>query len=171
MFRAKDMVKALSWLIGLYKPEDYDSFDEEEYGVDGGLCLFEVALGLRDTAQSIYQYTMESSYELGFEYRGKELFNQRGCKIYTAPEFAVSDIANILYHKELWLLEDMSFAIVHCVVMSVGNGQFDYITEYRAIVKRLVDRNDLFMKPEQLLEEFEEICIPQWEHTATIYEL
>lgn len=165
------MVKALSWLIGLYKPEDYNAFDEEEYGASGGLYLPDLAMVLRDKAQTIYQYSVESNFEHGFDYRGKELFHQRGCKLYTDCEIGVCDIASTLYQKELWLLEDMSFAIVHCVVMTVGNGDFDYITEYRSITKRLVNRNDLFMNPEELLEELEEMCIPLWEHAATIYEL
>lgn len=46
-----------------------------------------------------------------------------------------------------------------------------YATEYRSIVKLLKERDDLFFTPESLTEELEEMCIPQWENEATIYEL
>jgi len=171
MFREKDMVKALSWLIGLYEPIDFGAYDEEELGVDGGICLEEVCMGVRDKVQTIYQYTVESSHELGFKYRGKELFRQRGCKIYSDMEVGASDVITSTYEKELWLLEDMSFALVHCVSMGIGAEDNEYITEYRSIIKRFEGKQDLFMTPEDLLEELEEMCVPQWEHTATIYEM
>lgn len=44
-------------------------------------------------------------------------------------------------------------------------------TEYRSIVKLLKERDDLFFTPESLTEELEEMCVPQWENEATIYEL
>ena len=68
-------------------------------------------------------------------------------------------------------MEDMSFSIVRCVAMSIGSEETGYSTEYRAYKKKLENRDDLFFTPEELIEELESICVPQWEHEATIYEL
>lgn len=172
MFAEREMVKALRWLISLYIPEDYDSgYDEEEYGEDGGLCLSEVCMGIRDKAEMIYQYEVRGNHELCFDYRGKELFEMRGCNLYCKNDSAVADGILSAYNTELWLLEDMTFAIVRCVHMTIEVGEVAYETEYRAIVKRVSDRDDLCFTPEELLSELEEMCVPQWECTATIYEI
>ena len=171
MFRQKEMEKALTWLIGLYRPEDYDAYDEEEASDLDGICFEEICMALRDMAQTVYQYTVESSHEHGFEYRGKELFRMRGCKICSDMEIGCCDAVNTLYGKELWFLEDMSFALVHYVRMCGGTEDSEVVTEYRAIIKRFEGRQDLFVSPETLLETLEEMCVPQWEQTATIYEL
>ena len=104
-------------------------------------------------------------------YRGVELFNQRGCLILSDVEQMVFDEAKTTYATELWLLEDMSFAIVHCVKMKIGSEDTGYVTEYRAFKKPLEISEDLFFSPESLIEELESMCVPQWEHEATIYEL
>lgn len=65
----------------------------------------------------------------------------------------------------------MSFAIVHCVKMKIGSEDTGYVTEYRAFKKPLEISEDLFFSPESLIEELESMCVPQWEHEATIYEL
>ena len=109
--------------------------------------------------------------ERAFAYRGVELFNQRGCLILSDVEQMVFDEAETTYATELWLLEDMSFAIVHCVKMKIGSEDTGYVTEYRAFKKPLEISEDLFFSPESLIEELESMCVPLWEHEATIYEL
>lgn len=121
--------------------------------------------------QTVYQYSVIGGYEKSFDYRGIELFNQRGCLILSDVEQMVFDEAKTTYATELWLLEDMSFAIVHCVNMKIGSEDTGYVTEYRAFKKPLEISDDLFFSPESLIEELESMCIPQWEHEATIYEL
>ena len=86
-------------------------------------------------------------------------------------EQMVFDEAETTYATELWLLEDMSFAIVHCVKMKIGSEDTGYVTEYRAFKKPLEISEDLFFSPESLIEELESMCVPLWEHEATIYEL
>jgi hypothetical protein len=55
--------------------------------------------------------------------------------------------------------------------MKIGSEDTGYVTEYRAFKKPLEISDDLFFSPESLIEELESMCIPQWEHEATIYEL
>ena len=61
--------------------------------------------------------------------------------------------------------------IVHCVKMKIGSEDTGYVTEYRAFKKPLEISEDRFFSPESLIEELESMCVPQWEHEATIYEL
>lgn len=171
MFTEKEMDKAINWLFGLFVVEDYEAYDDEEIGNAGGLCLPEVCNALREKAQTVYQYQIESPFEKGFRYRGKELFGQRACMMYSDVEIAAFDMVATTYETELWLLEDMSFAVVHCVVVKVESDEMSHTTEYRAVVKKVESRNDLFFTPESLIEVLEEICVPQWESEATIYEL
>jgi hypothetical protein len=83
----------------------------------------------------------------------------------------VSDRIVSSYRRELWLLEDMTFVVVRCVRMEIGPSEDGYTTEYRCLEKQVRHRDDLFVPPQDLLDELEKLCIPQWEYTATIYEL
>ena len=171
LFTEEGMKKALRWLIGLYEPDDYEAYDEDEIGEDGGLCLTEVCQALRDKFQTVYQYEVKGTHEYNFNYCGRELFNMRGCLIYSDMEIGVCDIATTDYTTELWLMEDMSFAVVRSVGMQFEKESEQYETCYRVFQRAVESVNDLFFSPEDLLSELEEMCIPQWEHTATVYEL
>ena len=131
----------------------------------------EVCPALRGAAQTVYQYSVAGGYEKCFNYRGMELFDQRACLIISDVEQAVLDEIKTTYETELWLMEDMNFAIVRCVSMLIGSDDTGYVTEYRAFKKILKSAEDLFFSPEELIEELESMCVPQWEHEATIYEL
>ncbi|MFQ7196892.1 MAG: hypothetical protein ACLRPB_06900 [Lawsonibacter sp.] len=170
MFTEKEMSDALKWLFDLYQPEDYEVYDEEEVGC-AALCLPEVCMALRNKAETPYEYTVKTNIDRGFEYRGKELFGQRACLVYEDMEIGVCDMLNTSYHRELWLLEDMSFVVVHNVSMMMKSDDAYYTTEYRSLVKLLKDREDLFFTPESLVDELEEMCVPLWESEAIIYEL
>lgn len=171
MFNEREMSKAIDWLFELFEPDDYEGYDEEEIGYAGGLCLPEVCIALRGNAQTVYQYTADGPHEKSFHHRGKELFGQRACLLYSDIDHGVCDIATTAYSTELWLLEDMTFAIVRCVSIEYGAEDCNYTTEYRSFVKMVEDGDDLFFSPEDLMEELEEMCIPQWESEAIIYEL
>ena len=147
LFNEREMSLALAKLFELFSPSDYEAFDEEEIGYAGGLCLPEVCMALKDAVQTVYQYSVTGGYEKSFDYRGVELFNQRGCLILSDVEQMVFDEAETTYATELWLLEDMSFAIVHCVKMKIGSEDAGYVTEYRAFKKPLEISEDLFFSP------------------------
>lgn len=115
MFTERKMEEAIEWLFDLFEPEDYEAYDEEEMGRTGGLYLPEVCIALRDRAESIYEYTVDSLREQGFDYRGKELFDKRGCMIMSQVDQAAIGEEEIFYNTELWLMEDMTFVIVRCV--------------------------------------------------------
>lgn len=125
MFTEKEMSDALKWLFDLFQPEDYEAYDEEEVGC-AALCLPEVCMALRDKAETPYEYVVKTNIDRGFEYRGKELFMQRACLIYSDMEIGIYDMTDTSYNRELWLLEDMSFALVHNVSMVIKSGDFYY---------------------------------------------
>lgn len=112
MFKEREMSLALTKLFELFSPSDYEAFDEEEIGYAGGLCLPEVCMALKDAVQTVYQYSVTGGYEKSFDYRGVELFNQRGCLILSDVEQMVFDEAETTYATELWLLEDMLSVII-----------------------------------------------------------
>ena len=129
MFSEKEMSKAIDWLFELFEPDDYEGYDEEEIGYAGGLCMPEVCIALRGAMQTVYQYSVDGGYDKAFDYRGLELFGQRACLLITDVNQAVLDCAKIMYETELWLMEDMSFAIVRCVTMFVGPDDTGYGTK------------------------------------------
>lgn len=173
MFREKEMTKALAWLLDLFQPEDYSDYDEAETKNYGGICLQEVCMALRDEAQTVFEYRTFGDFEGCLTYCGKELFDQRGCLLHTEVEQYVADISVGAYNTELWLLEDMSFALVRCLHITYADEaeEMIYETEYRAFVRKIEGREDLYFSPDDLLSELEEMCVPQWEQIATIYEL
>lgn len=171
MFTERKMVEAIEWLFDLFEPEDYKAYDEEEMGRTGGLYLPEVCIALRDRVETIYEYTVDSLRDQGFDYRGKELFDQRGCMLMSLPEQAVIGDEEIFYNTELWLMEDMNFIIIRCVSMMTRSDFTGFATDYRTFKKNVEDQGDLFFTPDELIEELEGMCVPQWEHEATIYEL
>lgn len=171
MFKEKKMIKAMKWLFSLYAVDDFDGYGEEAYGADFGLCLPEVVLALRNNAQTVHEYEIEGSIEFAFKYKGKELFGQRAIKICSEMEVgASSNQIDVSYHTELWLLEDMNFAVTHCIEMSHDDG-IVYESRYRTFVQKVKDREDLFFGLEKLIDTLEELCVPIWESEATIYEL
>ncbi len=171
MFKEKNMEDAIKWLFGLFEPEDYESYDEEESYRYHSLSLPSVCNALRGSAKTVYQYTAEGPDERSFHYRGAELFTQRACLIYSGNNIGVCDIATTSYDTELWLLEDMSFVIVNCVSIRFGPDDYPYITEYR-VIKKVVDNNDdLFFCPEDLEMELDNMCFDEFESKATIYEI
>lgn len=153
MFTEKEMSDALKWLFDLFQPEDYEAYDEEEVGC-AALCLPEVCMALRDKAETPYEYVVKTNIDRGFEYRGKELFMQRACLIYSDMEIGIYDMTDTSYNRELWLLEDMSFALVHNVSMVIKSGDFspeirwDHCTfEYKGMSFGVIYTEPLLNKP------------------------
>lgn len=103
MFKERDMSEAIEWLFSMYDDEDYEWQGEDEDAPDfvSILCLPQVCNALRDIAQTVYQYEVNSSYEKGFKYRGQELFGQRACLVCSEIDQAVMDSVSTYYENEL----------------------------------------------------------------------
>lgn len=174
MYKGKEINKAIQWLYNLY---DEDVRAEVEECVGEGLDFDEqiLANSIRDNAIVIQEYRAHSDAESGFEYYGKELFNQRATRIISYLEETVEDERHCIdYCNELWLLEDMTFAIVHLTKLEVkaGKDAIVAVNEYRSFVGLLENADDVFFELEDLLSELEDMCVfAELVDKAPIYEL
>ena len=86
---------------------------------------------LRDRAETVYAYSTDGDRSTTLKYRSRKLFDREAMLLWREPVVCVdeTEVASSRY-LELWLLEDMSVAVVSCVQIVFGDGN-DYITEYR----------------------------------------
>lgn len=170
MFRAKEMITALEWLLELFDLDDYKNEAGESVNVDD-YYFPDIAMVLRDKAETVYQYRMDTDYPKGVNYRGKELFRQGAilmCSENKSTTF--HDNIRICYDDELWLLEDGTFAVVHCLNTQHDDGAV-YDTAYRSLVGIVETEEDLFCGIEDILEVLDQAQEDIWECEAAIYEL
>ena len=76
MFRKNEMVTALEWLLDLFDLDEYENEDGESVDVND-YYFPDIAMVLRDKAETVYQYRMDTDYPKGVNYRGKELFREK----------------------------------------------------------------------------------------------
>lgn len=86
---------------------------------------------LRDLAEPVYAFSTDGERSMTLKYRSRKLFDRNATLLWREPVLCADDteLASSRY-LELWLLEDMSVAVVSCVQIVYGD-EFDYITEYR----------------------------------------
>lgn len=86
---------------------------------------------LRDRAETVYAYSTDGDRSMTLKYRSRKLFDREAMLLWREPVVCVdeTEVASSRY-LELWLLEDMSVAVVSCVQIVFCDGN-DYITEYR----------------------------------------
>ena len=73
------------------------------------------------------------------------------------------------HSMELWLLEDMGFAVV--AKFSVNAGEGEYVTEYRVYKGSDWADSEISLDLEDLVAELAALCDPYYEHEQPIYEL
>ena len=86
---------------------------------------------LRDLAEPVYAFSTDGERPMTLKYRSRKLFDRNATLLWREPVLCADDteLASSRY-LELWLLEDMSVAVVSCVQIVYGD-ECDYITEYR----------------------------------------
>ena len=170
MLSMEKMIESLEWLINCFEEDDYEAYDEEECGVNS-IYLPDVVTALRDKAQTVFDYSVECDFEMGFRYRGKDIFRgDYAIPVYKEIKSQTCDNhTTITYYDELWLMQSGEFAVIRCVNMTHNDG-VKYETEYRNLLGIVEGREDLFFTPEDLLDDLEEECYPVWEGEAIIYE-
>lgn len=173
MFNEREIIQAVERI--------YDMFDEgtieimlenhpDELVIPDEL----LAQAIRDRVMTVYEYRALCDAGDCIDYHGKELFDQRAAFILSYVEAAAeSDYCCVDYRTELWLLEDMSFAVVHAVITMVNDDDRPCcITEYRTFVRTVEDEEDIFFEPEDFICELDDICTMYDAcKEATIYEL
>ena len=95
------------------------------------LDIYSLLQVVRHNATTVYSYITQGRQERSFNYRGEDLFRQKATLLYEETDQVTMEIVVATRTLELWLLEDMSLAVVSCV--SVNYDHDGYITQYRTI--------------------------------------
>ena len=136
---------------------------------------------LKETFDDLFQQAVEEgcytedeaaelveSLERSFNYRGEDLFRQKATLLYEETDQVTMEIVVATRTLELWLLEDMSLAVVSCV--SVNYDHDGYITQYRTIKDTPVMDSELCLDLGELVKDLNGLCGPVYEHTQPVYE-
>lgn len=82
-------------------------------------------------AEPVHAYATNGQRPLTLKYRGEKLFDQNATLLWREPSLRVEDDdLSAVRYMELWMLDDMTLAVVSCVQIDVGEDA-DFVTEYR----------------------------------------
>ena len=114
MFRKNEMVTALEWLLDLFDLDEYENEDGESVDVND-YYFPDIAMVLRDKAETVYQYRMDTDYPKGVNYRGKELFREKAilmCSENDVPHFTIISGSAMTMNSGCWRMEPLQSFIV-----------------------------------------------------------
>ena len=114
-------------------------------------------------------YRADGKNALSLDYRSAELFKQRATLLYEDVGDSYIGAVFAARSMELWLLEDMGFAVV--AKFSVNAGEGEYVTEYRVYKGSDWADSEISLDLEDLVAELAALCDPYYEHEQPIYEL
>lgn len=159
MFTERNIKNAFQTLCELFDENDRWMMDED-YFAEEGITNYSLSEALADRMEEVFEFKAVCDLEGYMDYCGRYLFDQRAVRILTYENFAMEDNHyGVEYDAELWLLEDMSFAEVHCFRTMIENcGYVGAVSEYRVVQKEIESSDDLFFSIEELLEELDCIC-------------
>ena len=76
------------------------------------LDIYSLLQVVRHNATTVYSYITQGRQERSFNYRGEDLFRQKATLLYEETDQVTMEIVVATRTLELWLLEDMSLAVV-----------------------------------------------------------
>lgn len=167
MFTVKGVEEAIRGMARLLYAYDGDMDVEEAVQ---GIDYENVTQYLINRLEPIYSYKAKGDCEKSFDYFGKELMPQRGTLIYREFDRGGSDIVVTSYEKELWILEDMTLAVVMCFSVGVVGDDMAYSTEFRTYKGELDADNGFAIEPQEMEMLFQDMCCEQYEWEAPYYE-
>ena len=153
----------------------------EEYGYDpdeveemlDNIDFKALLQAVRNASTTIYSFAVHGTEEDGFDYRGPELFGQPA--VYLCEDVEQVSIraypGGIIASRsiELWLLEDMTLVPVACV--SINEGDQGYEAEYRVIKESDPWESGMEIDLDDLVSNFEIMCMPVYQGVSPVYEL
>ena len=167
MSRVTELEKALTTLFRKGTEVGYTETEIDEFleNIDYHALLQAVW----NKAETVYAYRADGKNALSLDYRSTELFKQRATLLY--EDVGDSYIGSVFAARsmELWLLEDMGFAVV--AKFSVNAGEGEYVTEYRVYKGSDWADSEISLDLEELVAELAALCDPYYEHEQPIYEL
>ena len=136
------------------------------------LDLERLIQSIRHHAEPVYAYRADTCEDSGCNYRGELLFPCPATLLYSMPYVKADSDSGVSFTRrsELWLLEDMSFAVVANARVQLCDG--DFVSEYRCLkTKDLdifpqvidLDLNLLAMELAAMCEEYLDSPMPTYE--------
>lgn len=167
MYEAQKIKDALELAFCQMTAQDEDPGDYQV--ILDELDMDEVARAIRHHAQHVFQYETNSNFPANIHYCGPELFDQRATLICQELVGGVATDVVSSITLELWLMEDMTFALVSCHTTSVESDGFKYVTEYRTVKHTMMDADWLDISPEDVADTLESMCGNPIEDMRTVY--
>ena len=166
MSRVTELEKALTTLFRKGTEVGYTETEIDEFleNIDYHALLQAVW----NKAETVYAYRADGKNALSLDYRSSELFKQRATLLYEDVGDSYIGAVFAARSMELWLLEDMGFAVV--AKFSVNAGEGEYVTEYRTI-KGDAAQSEMCLDLEDLSDTLDELCGPCFECEQPVYEL
>lgn len=167
MSRVTELEKALTTLFCKGTEVGYTETEIDEFleNIDYHALLQAVW----NKAETVYAYRADGKNALSLDYRSSELFKQRATLLYEDVGDSYIGAVFAARSMELWLLEDMGFAVV--AKFSVNAGEGEYVTEYRVYKGSDWADSEISLDLEDLVAELAALCDPYYEHEQPIYEL
>ena len=167
MSRVTELEKALTTLFHRGTAAGYTETEIDEFleNIDYHALLQAVW----NKAETVYAYRADGKNALSLDYRSAELFKQRATLLYEDVGDSYIGAVFAARSMELWLLEDMGFAVV--AKFSVNAGEGEYVTEYRVYKGSDWADSEISLDLEDLVAELAALCDPYYEHEQPIYEL
>lgn len=167
MSRVTELEKALTTLFRKGTEVGYTETEIDEFleNIDYHALLQAVW----NKAETVYAYRADGKNALSLDYRSTELFKQRATLLYEDVGDSYIGAVFAAHSMELWLLEDMGFAVV--AKFSVNAGEGEYVTEYRVYKGSNWADSEISLDLEDLVAELAALCDPYYEHEQPIYEL
>lgn len=167
MSKVADLKNALTELFRKGTEVGYTETEIDEFleGIDYHTLLQAVW----DSAETVYAFRADGRHELSLNYRGAELFQQRATLLYEDMGEGFAGVVTTARSMELWLLEDMGFAIVANFSLEAGN--CEYVTEYRVYKGSDWTDSELDLDFEELVADLAKMCQPYYGYAAPDYEL
>lgn len=167
MFNQSNITTALTNLIEI---KDYKNSDEKVKISFSDLSMPDVCMSIINHVQTVYEYEIDADNLPCFRYRGKDLFNQRACKLFEELISTTTSKSTINQFWELWLLEDMTFAVVEDINTIMPHRKNDkYSIDYRTVKTIIKNIDDIPFNIFEILEELEEMSYDILENETIIY--
>lgn len=103
-------------------------------------------------------YVTGGTADLSMRYHGPDLFEQKACRIFREPVQAYSTLVEGTYIRELWLLEDGTFAEVAVVRVDCRFTTESFYTVYRTVRHTMTKKDWPAYIPEVIADAFEDFC-------------